>query len=54
MTNNPAKYHGLDAYGLEIVERVAVAPTVTEDNVAYLRTKQARMGHLFSDLDLLA
>jgi 3,4-dihydroxy 2-butanone 4-phosphate synthase/GTP cyclohydrolase II len=47
MTNNPAKYAGLNGYGLEIVEQVAMPLRVTTDNVGYLRTKRARMGHLF-------
>jgi 3,4-dihydroxy 2-butanone 4-phosphate synthase/GTP cyclohydrolase II len=51
MTNNPAKYRGLEGYGLEIVERVAIAPRATKDNIAYLRTKRQRMGHLLPDVD---
>jgi len=50
MTNNPAKYGGLDGFGLEIVGRVPLQPTPTKENIAYLRTKQARMGHIL-DLD---
>ncbi len=46
MTNNPAKYGGLDGFGLEIVERVPVAVTPNEENIRYLRTKQAKLGHL--------
>lgn len=45
MTNNPAKYGGLDGYGLEIVGRVALPSVVTAHNVRYLRTKRERMGH---------
>ncbi len=50
MTNNPAKYGGLDGYGLEIVERVPLNSVPTDENIAYLRTKQEKMGHLL-DLD---
>ncbi len=46
MTNNPAKYGGLDGYGLEITERVSVQTTPTAENIAYLTTKKNRMGHL--------
>jgi 3,4-dihydroxy 2-butanone 4-phosphate synthase / GTP cyclohydrolase II len=46
MTNNPAKFRGLAGYGLEITARVAIPPRTTKDNVAYLETKRARMGHL--------
>ncbi|HZU71563.1 MAG TPA: bifunctional 3,4-dihydroxy-2-butanone-4-phosphate synthase/GTP cyclohydrolase II [Acidimicrobiales bacterium] len=51
MTNNPAKYGGLDGYGLEIVERVPLEATPTTENIAYLRTKRERMGHLLEGLD---
>ena len=50
MTNNPAKYEGLQGYGLEIVQRVPLNPRANSDNVAYLETKQRRMGHLLPDL----
>jgi 3,4-dihydroxy 2-butanone 4-phosphate synthase/GTP cyclohydrolase II len=46
MTNNPAKYGGLDGYGLEIVERVPLHVAPTRENIAYLRTKQQKLGHL--------
>jgi 3,4-dihydroxy 2-butanone 4-phosphate synthase / GTP cyclohydrolase II len=46
MTNNPAKYEGLEGYRLEIVERAPLAPRATPDNIAYLRAKRRRMGHL--------
>jgi len=46
MTNNPAKYGGLAGYNLEIVERVPLQSAPTTENIAYLRTKQAKLGHL--------
>ncbi|MEM9652838.1 MAG: GTP cyclohydrolase II, partial [Actinomycetota bacterium] len=48
MTNNPAKYGGLDGFGLEITGRVPSYIEPTEHNIAYLRAKQDRMGHLLS------
>ena len=48
MTNNPAKYGGIEGYGLEIIERVAINPVTTKENLKYLQTKRDRMGHLFS------
>ena len=45
ITNNPAKYGGLDGYGLDIVARVALPVAETPHNVRYLRTKRERMGH---------
>lgn len=49
MTNNPAKYGGLEGYGLEIVERVPVDIKATASNANYLSTKRERMGHLMSN-----
>ena len=46
MTNNTAKYGGLDGYGLTIVERVPLEIEPNPENEAYLRTKRDRMGHL--------
>ena len=46
MTNNPAKYGGLEGYGLEIVERVPLHAVPNTENIAYLRAKQHKLGHL--------
>ena len=46
MTNNPAKYGGLEGYGLELVERIPLPVSESAHNVRYLRTKRERMGHL--------
>jgi 3,4-dihydroxy 2-butanone 4-phosphate synthase / GTP cyclohydrolase II len=46
MTNNPAKYGGLEGYGLEIVERVPLRAGLNSENIAYLRAKQEKLGHL--------
>jgi 3,4-dihydroxy 2-butanone 4-phosphate synthase/GTP cyclohydrolase II len=51
MTNNPTKYGGLEGFGLDIVERVALESRPTEFNIDYLRTKRERMGHLLEGLD---
>ena len=51
MTNNPAKYGGLEGFGLNIVERVAIESHPTAFNIDYLRTKRERMGHLLGGLD---
>jgi 3,4-dihydroxy 2-butanone 4-phosphate synthase/GTP cyclohydrolase II len=50
MTNNPAKYGGLEGYGLEIVERVPLRTEPTDENISYLRAKQDKLGH-FLDID---
>jgi 3,4-dihydroxy 2-butanone 4-phosphate synthase/GTP cyclohydrolase II len=45
MTNNPAKYAGLDGYGLEIAERVPLVVQPGPENLRYLRAKQEKLGH---------
>ena len=39
LTNNPAKYHGLEGYGLRIVERRRLLLPVHPEAERYLRTK---------------
>jgi 3,4-dihydroxy 2-butanone 4-phosphate synthase/GTP cyclohydrolase II len=51
LTNNPAKYGGLEGYGLEIVGRVPLLTQPNPENIHYLRTKRERMGHLLEGLD---
>jgi 3,4-dihydroxy 2-butanone 4-phosphate synthase/GTP cyclohydrolase II len=51
MTNNPAKYAGIEGYGLSISERVPLETHPTPQNIAYLRTKRDRLGHLLEGLD---
>ncbi|HTO01683.1 MAG TPA: bifunctional 3,4-dihydroxy-2-butanone-4-phosphate synthase/GTP cyclohydrolase II [Microthrixaceae bacterium] len=51
MTNNPAKYGGLEGFGLEISERVSLESVPNPENVDYLRTKRERMGHILEGLD---
>lgn len=47
ITNNPAKYGGLEGFSLTIVDRVGLPTTVTDQNLRYLSTKRDRMGHNF-------
>ncbi len=46
MTNNPMKIHGLDAFGLEIIERIPIKVGRNKYNTHYLQTKEKRMGHM--------
>ncbi|OPZ64480.1 MAG: Riboflavin biosynthesis protein RibBA [bacterium ADurb.Bin478] len=46
LTNNPKKIVGLEGYGLEVVERVAIEVTPNTVNACYLKTKRDKMGHL--------
>lgn len=52
MTNNPEKFEGLEARGLEITERLSIHAEVHPEAARYLATKRDRMGHLLpSDID---
>ncbi|MBM4080774.1 MAG: GTP cyclohydrolase II, partial [Planctomycetes bacterium] len=46
LTNNPTKFAALNGYGLEIVERVPIEVSPTEENEGYLRAKKVKLGHL--------
>ncbi len=48
MTNNPRKLVGVDGYGLEIVERVPLITSPTDENRSYLDVKRDKLGHLFA------
>jgi 3,4-dihydroxy 2-butanone 4-phosphate synthase/GTP cyclohydrolase II len=50
MTNNPKKLIGLQGYGIDIVERVAIEAVATQINKGYLKTKRDKMGHLLENL----
>ncbi len=50
LTNNPAKRAGLEGYGLTVTGRVPLPVRPHPENIAYLRTKRDRMGHLLDNL----
>ena len=54
LTNNPRKVRGLEAYGVDVVERLPLEVPARSGNIAYLRTKQQKLGHLFSGLKLIS
>ena len=51
ITNNPVKRAGLEGYGLEIIENVALEIPPNEHNLFYLKTKKNKMGHLLDLMD---
>jgi 3,4-dihydroxy 2-butanone 4-phosphate synthase/GTP cyclohydrolase II len=50
LTNNPRKIVGLEGYNLTVVDRVPLEVPAHRSNINYLRTKQEKLGHLFSKL----
>ena len=51
LTNNPRKIVGLEGYGLQVSERVPLEVMPRDTNIHYLRTKQKKLGHIFSNLE---
>jgi 3,4-dihydroxy 2-butanone 4-phosphate synthase/GTP cyclohydrolase II len=51
ITNNPAKYGGLDGFGLDITGRVPSITAPNPENIRYLKTKAEKMGHLLEGLE---
>ncbi len=49
LTNNPKKVVGLDAYGLDLVDRVPIVAQSNPQNREYLETKRVKLGHLIDD-----
>ncbi|MGE7624689.1 bifunctional 3,4-dihydroxy-2-butanone-4-phosphate synthase/GTP cyclohydrolase II [Viridibacillus sp. NPDC096237] len=48
LTNNPDKVQSLEAYGIEVVERLPIEIVAVESNSFYLETKKEKMNHLIS------
>jgi 3,4-dihydroxy 2-butanone 4-phosphate synthase/GTP cyclohydrolase II len=48
LTNNPKKIAGLEGYGITVVDREPLEMPPTRHNVALLRDKRDREGHIFS------
>jgi len=51
LTNNPKKIIGLEGFGLEIVERLAIEFESNKINKKYLETKRDKLGHLIMGND---
>jgi 3,4-dihydroxy 2-butanone 4-phosphate synthase/GTP cyclohydrolase II len=47
LSNNPGKIEGLEANQIRVVERIPLHFAPSSESERYIRTKQARLGHLF-------
>jgi 3,4-dihydroxy 2-butanone 4-phosphate synthase/GTP cyclohydrolase II len=52
LTNNPKKITGLEGFGLEVVEQVAIETLPNAENRSYLETKRDKLGHRLHHQDL--
>jgi 3,4-dihydroxy 2-butanone 4-phosphate synthase/GTP cyclohydrolase II len=50
LTNNPRKIVGLEAFGLEVVERIPIEVPPNPLNEKYLKTKRVKLGHLLEEV----
>lgn len=48
LTNNPDKIYQLTDFGMEITQRIPLQMNATKYDLRYLKTKQARMGHILN------
>ena len=53
LTNNPRKITGLQEYGVEVDERLALESPPHDGNIDYLRTKKEKLGHLLGGLKVI-
>lgn len=48
LTNNPSKIAALEAYGVEVCERIPLEVKPTSESRSYLQTKKDKLGHLLN------
>lgn len=50
LTNNPKKIKGLEGYGLSVVERIPIEVEPNKENIAYLKAKRKKLGHILNSV----
>lgn len=53
MSNNPAKFKGLEEEGIVVTGRIPIIINPVDQNRHYLKTKEMRMGHVFEHGDVM-
>jgi 3,4-dihydroxy 2-butanone 4-phosphate synthase/GTP cyclohydrolase II len=53
ITNNPTKIDEMEKRGIKVTDRIALIPTIYQDNMNYLVTKIQRMNHLLNLSDFI-
>src|ERR1043165_5217071 len=48
LTNNPQKIVDLEQYGIKVVQRIPLIAKPNSTNLAYIKTKQTKLGHLLN------
>ncbi len=48
LTNNPSKVEAMGHYGIQVTARIPLTILPTDENRAYLKTKQEKLGHLLA------
>ncbi len=49
LTNNPKKIKRLEVYGIKVVEQIPLRAKPGKHNIAYLKTKKLRLGHILDE-----
>ena len=52
MTNNPSKLYGLEGFNFTILRRVPIEIAPGQYDARYLKTKQDKMGHIFTSIQV--
>jgi len=51
ITNNLKKVEEVQNHGIDVTERVSLVPNITLENLSYLQTKNAKLGHLIEGVE---
>ncbi len=51
ITNNMNKVEEVESFGIKVAKRISLIPNITNENLSYLKTKNAKLGHLIEGVD---